>query len=41
MLGALKDEIEVNRFKEHLVDDSELTYKKNLIEGFDDHFDYT
>ena len=41
MLGALKEEIEVNRFKPDLVDNSELTYKKQLIEGFEDHFDYT
>ena len=41
MLGALKDEIEEHRFKEHLVDDSELTYKKKLIEGFEDNFTYT
>ena len=41
MLGALKEEIEENRFKHELVDNSELTYKKALIDGFDDNFDYT
>ena len=41
LLGGLWNEIETNRFKENLIEGSEITYRKTKLDGFQDDFEYT
>ena len=41
LLGALIEETEANRFKPQLIEDSEITYKMNKLDEFNDNFTYT
>ena len=41
LLGGLWNEIETNRFKDNLIEGSEITYRKTKLDGFQDDFEYT
>ena len=41
LLGGLWNEIETNRFKNNLIEESEITYRKTRLEGFEDDFEFT
>ena len=41
LLGGLMEEIEANRFKPQLIEESEITYSKGKLTGFEDQFEWT
>ena len=41
LLGGLWNEIETNKFKNNLIEESEITYRKTKLDGFEDEFEYT
>ena len=41
LLGGLWNEIETNKFKNNLIEESEITYRKTKLDGFEDDFEYT
>ena len=41
LLGGLWNEIETNRFKNNLIEESEITFRKTKLDGFEDDFEYT
>ena len=41
LLGGLWNEIETNRFKNNLIEESEITYRKTKLDGFEDDFEFT
>ena len=41
LLGGLIEETEANRFKNNLIEESEVTYRKTNLKGFEDDFEFT
>ena len=41
LLGGLIEETEANRFKNNLIEESELTYRPTKLQGFEDDFEFT
>ena len=41
LLGGLIEETEANRFKNNLIEDSEVTFRQTKLNGFDDDFEFT